>query len=54
MIFIRDAHEPIYNSLHNLKPNKTINEWFNLAVDDETQQDSPVVFLLATFPFQTF
>lgn len=36
MLFIRDAHESIYNSLHDLKSDKTINEWFNLAVYDES------------------
>ncbi|TLD39816.1 MAG: Transposase [Candidatus Jettenia ecosi] len=36
MLFIRDDHKPIYNSLHDLKSDKTINEWFNLAVYDES------------------
>ncbi|CAG1020208.1 hypothetical protein DOJK_00176 [Patescibacteria group bacterium] len=36
MLFTRNAHEPIYNSLHDLKSDKTINEWFNLAVYDES------------------
>ncbi|GAB63498.1 transposase [Candidatus Jettenia caeni] len=36
MLFTRDVHKPIYNSLHDLKSDKTINEWFNLAVYDES------------------
>lgn len=36
MLFARNVHEPIYNSLSNLKSNKTINDWFNLAVYDES------------------
>lgn len=29
MLFTRNKHKPIYNSLHDLKSDKTINEWFN-------------------------
>ena len=36
MLFARDAHKPIYNSLTDLKSDKTINAWFNLAVYDES------------------
>ena len=36
MLFARNVHEPIYNSLSNLKSNKTINDWFNLAVYAES------------------
>lgn len=35
MLFTRNNHEPIYNSLHDFKSNTTINEWFNLTVYDE-------------------
>jgi len=36
MLFTRNAHEPIYNSLPDLKSDKTINEWFNLALYNES------------------
>lgn len=35
MLFTRNNHEPIYNSLHDFKSDTTINEWFNLTVYDE-------------------
>ena len=36
MLFTRNAHDPIYNSLSDLKSNTPINEWFNLFVYDES------------------
>ncbi|MDN3515149.1 MAG: hypothetical protein NG747_12220 [Candidatus Brocadia sp.] len=35
MLFTRNAQDPIYNSLSDLKSNTLINEWFNLSVYDE-------------------
>lgn len=37
MIFTQNLEEPIYNSLKDLKSNKSINNWFNLAIYDEKQ-----------------
>ncbi len=36
MLFTRNAHDPIYNSLPDLKSSTPINEWFNLSVYDES------------------
>lgn len=36
MLFARNAQDPIYNSLSDLKSNTPINEWFNLSVYDES------------------
>lgn len=36
MLFVRNAQDPIYNSLSDLKSGASINEWFNLSVYDES------------------
>jgi len=36
MLFARNAQDPIYNSLSDLKSHTPINEWFNLSVYDES------------------
>ena len=36
MLFTRNAQDPIYNSLSDLKSHTPINEWFNLSVYDES------------------
>ena len=36
MLFARNAQDPLYNSLSDLKSNAPINEWFNLSVHDES------------------
>jgi hypothetical protein len=36
MLFVNNTKDPIYNSLSDLKDNKSINEWFNLSIYDES------------------
>ncbi|MEW6215391.1 MAG: transposase [Nitrospirota bacterium] len=36
MLFVPNPKQPIYNSLKNLKDDKSINAWFNLAIYDES------------------
>lgn len=36
MLFVNDTQKPIYNSLNDIKTNKSITDWFNLTIYDES------------------
>ncbi len=35
MLFVNNPKKPIYNSLNDLKANKSINSWFDLTIYDK-------------------
>ena len=57
MLFARNDYEPIYNSLNDFKSDTATNEWFNLAVYNEStlsQTAQELELLLSKIPQSYF